>query len=126
MRCRRRVKSASLESTWREPARRWRKETKLPLSSGAISALRLPLRMLPLPKGSSLPDHFRRATLARRLFELGALPEDLGDLMIRLNNERKHGVYEGRSPNLHGRSWEQILGSLEHVVEAAAEVERAN
>src|SRR6476659_1264126 len=57
----------------------------------------------------SPPDHFRRATLAKKLFELGDLPEDLGDLMIRINNERKHGVYEGRLPNLQGRSWEQVF-----------------
>jgi HEPN domain-containing protein len=69
----------------------------------------------------SPPDHFRRATLAKRLFELGALPEDLGDLMIRLNNERKHGVYEGRPPNLQGRSWAQVFQALERVVAAAAE-----
>lgn len=67
----------------------------------------------------SRQDHFQRATMARKLFELGALPEDLGDLMIRLNNERKHGVYEGRAPNLQGRSWEQIFESLERVVHAA-------
>jgi HEPN domain-containing protein len=64
-------------------------------------------------------DHFRRASLARRLFELGALPEDLADLMIRLNNERKHGVYEGRAPDLRGRSWEEIFTSLERLIAAA-------
>ena len=67
----------------------------------------------------SRPDHFQRANLARRLFELGALPEDLGDLMIRLNNERKHGLYEGREPNLQGRSWEEIFDALERLIEAA-------
>jgi HEPN domain-containing protein len=66
-------------------------------------------------------DHFRRASLARRMYEVGAVPEDLGDLMIRLNNERKHGVYEGRAPDLRGRTWEQVFDSLERLVEAAAE-----
>jgi HEPN domain-containing protein len=68
----------------------------------------------------SRPDHFQRASLAKRLFELGALPEDLGDLMIRLNNERKHGLYEGRLPNLQGRTWEEIFASLERLVQTAA------
>ena len=64
-------------------------------------------------------DHFRRASIARRLFELGALPDDLTDLMIRLNNERKHGVYEGRAPDLRGRSWDQVFDSLERLIDAA-------
>ena len=72
----------------------------------------------------SRKDHFRRATLAKRLFEMGVLPEDLADLMIRLNNERKHGVYEGRSPDLRGRSWEEVFASLERLVQAAERVDR--
>lgn len=70
----------------------------------------------------SRKDHFRRATLAKRLFEMDVLPEDLADLMIRLNNERKHGVYEGRPPDLRGRSWEEVLDSLERLVQAAARI----
>ena len=71
-------------------------------------------------------DHFRRATLAKRLFERGELPEDLADLMIRLNNERKHGVYEGRSPDLRGRSWEEIFDSLERLIQVAAKATPAS
>lgn len=66
-------------------------------------------------------EHFRRATLARRLYELGGVPEDLADLMIRLNNERKHGMYEGRKPDLRGRTWEEVFAQLEKLVRVARE-----
>jgi HEPN domain-containing protein len=65
-------------------------------------------------------DHFRRASAARRLFEAGILPEDLTDLLIRLNNERKHAVYEAKAPDLRGRTWEQVLDRLAELVEVAA------
>jgi len=71
----------------------------------------------------SRKDHFRRAILARRLFEQGALPEDFADLMIRLNNERNHAAHEGLPPDLRGRSWDQVLASLERLLQAAAEAE---
>jgi HEPN domain-containing protein len=64
-------------------------------------------------------DHRRRATLARRLHEQGKLPEDLGDLLIRLNTERNHAVHEGKSPDLRGRDWDAVLDSIERAVEAA-------
>jgi len=65
-------------------------------------------------------DHFRRASVARRLFEMGVLPEDLGDLLIRLNAERKQAVYEGHAPDLRGRTWEQVLDSLAELVDIAS------
>lgn len=67
-------------------------------------------------------SHFRRASLARRLFEEGALDEDLGSLLVRLNTERKLAVYDGRVPDLHGRSWPDLLQSLDRLV-AAVEVD---
>ncbi|HEU5105663.1 MAG TPA: hypothetical protein VFU11_07455 [Solirubrobacterales bacterium] len=71
-------------------------------------------------------DHFRRAVLARRLFEQGALPEDFADLMIRLNNERNHAAHEGLSPDLRGRSWEEVFAALERLVDVATEAEPAS
>lgn len=65
-------------------------------------------------------EHFRRSSVARRLHEIGTLDEDLGDLLIRLNNERKHAIYEGRPPDLRGRSWDSLLDSLTELVAAAA------
>lgn len=67
----------------------------------------------------SRKEHFRRASIARRLFEMGAIGEDLGDLLIRLNNERKHATYEGLPPDLRGRSWESVFDSLAELVNVA-------
>lgn len=71
-------------------------------------------------------SHFRRASVARRLFELGVLDEDLTSLLIRLNNERKHAVYEARRPDLRGRTWEQVMERLGGLVTVASEVTQAS
>lgn len=65
-------------------------------------------------------DHFRRASAARRLHETKVLDKDLAELLIRLNNERKHATYEGLQPDLRGRSWQDVLDSLSALVAAAA------
>jgi len=67
-------------------------------------------------------NHFRRASAAKRLFEMDVLPEDFADLLLRLNNERKHAVYDGRSPDLRGRTWEEVLDQLTVLVELAVKV----
>jgi len=64
-------------------------------------------------------DHFRRASAARRLTEAGVLESEVADLLIRLNNERKHAVYDGRPPDLRGRSWEQVFDELGRLVATA-------
>lgn len=68
---------------------------------------------------NSRREHFRRASAARRLFEMGVLDEDLAGLLIRLNNERKHATYEGRAPDLRGRTWKSVLDSLADLVAVA-------
>ena len=68
-------------------------------------------------------NHFRRASLARRLSESGVLDDDLGDLLIRLNNERNHATYEGHQPDLRGRSWDYVLACLDDLVAAACRAE---
>jgi hypothetical protein len=64
-------------------------------------------------------DHFRRASLARRLHEDGVLPEDLGSLLVRLNDARKHAVYDGHEPDLRGRSWPDVLRAIGDIVAVA-------
>lgn len=64
-------------------------------------------------------DHFRRASLARRLHEDGVLPEDLGSLLVRLNDARKLAVYDGREPDLRGRSWPDVLRAIGQIVAVA-------
>jgi HEPN domain-containing protein len=71
-------------------------------------------------------DHFLRASAARRLFEAGILDEDLTSLLIRLNNERKHAVYEARSPDLKGRTWEQVMEHLGRLVAVASQAAQAS
>jgi len=64
-------------------------------------------------------DHYRRSTLARRLYESGHLPEDLSSVLIRLNTERKLAVHEGKKPDLRGRDWEMVLDAVARAVAAA-------
>jgi HEPN domain-containing protein len=64
-------------------------------------------------------DHFRRASLARRIHEEGIIEADLGSLLIRLNNERKHALYEARQPDLRGRDWNEVLDAVGTLVVAA-------
>lgn len=67
----------------------------------------------------SRQEHFRRASAARRLHEMGVLEEDFANLLIRLNNERKHATYEGIPPDLRGRSWGSVFDSLAELVAVA-------
>jgi HEPN domain-containing protein len=64
-------------------------------------------------------DHFQRSSAARRLFDTGVLEEDVGDLLIRLNEERKYAIYDGRPPDLRGRNWEQVFEALGRLVDVA-------
>jgi hypothetical protein len=64
-------------------------------------------------------NHLRRATVAIRLYELGDLDEDLRALLIRLNEERKAVHYHGRTPDLRGRDWDQVMQQLTGLVAAA-------
>jgi len=64
-------------------------------------------------------DHFQRASAARRLFDTGVLEKDVGDLLIRLNEERKCAIYDGRAPDLRGRTWEDVFDVLGYLVEVA-------
>jgi HEPN domain-containing protein len=68
-------------------------------------------------------DHFQRASAARRLFEMGILPDDLADLLIRLNNERKQATYDAKLPDLRGRTWQQVMDCLAQLVAVAADSE---
>jgi hypothetical protein len=63
--------------------------------------------------------HYRGASGARRLHEDDVLPEDLGSLLVRLNDARKLAVYDGREPDLHGRSWPQVLRAIGDIVDVA-------
>lgn len=47
------------------------------------------------------------------------MDEDLGSLLVRLNEERKRAVYDGREPDLRGRSWPDLLDAVDALVAVA-------
>lgn len=65
--------------------------------------------------------HWKRADAAGRLHSDGVLTEDLSDLHRLLNEARKGVFYDGEDPDLGDRSIEDILASVEGVVDAAEE-----
>ena len=66
----------------------------------------------------------RRAAVARQLHDDGLLPDDLLPLLVRLNDERKQVLYEGREPNLRDRSWPDVLAAVSGLVHAAEVAEQ--
>ena len=64
-------------------------------------------------------QHWKKAEVAKRMYESGVLPQDFSDSLDILNEARKVAVYEGDEPDLGRHSLEDIAADVEAAVELA-------
>jgi hypothetical protein len=66
-------------------------------------------------------QHWKKAEVAKQLYEAGVLSHDFSDSLDTLNEARKVVVYEGDEPDLGDQSLEDIAAAVETAVEFAEE-----
>ena len=64
-------------------------------------------------------QHWKKAEVAKDLYDQGHFPADFSPTLDTLNRARKIAVYEGDEPDLGDESLEDVAADVEAAVEAA-------